>query len=86
MPTQNKIDRHPPGNPYTQPGKEGKGRGMGWAVEEARPTHMQRLHRHSHTKCTMESLNNVDRPQGDYDATYARDLEMKRWDHPKAAS
>ena len=83
MPTK-RIDRKPPG--ITQPGKEGKDRGTGPAVEEGRELHMQCPHRHSHTKCTMESLNNVDRPQGDYDATYARDLEMKRWDHPKAAS
>ena len=60
MPTQNRQ-----GAPDTQPGKEGKARGTGPAVEEARELHTQCLRRHSHIiiiNCTLDSLNNVDRP------------------------
>ena len=60
MPTQNRTDRKPPGDP--QHPTQGKGRGMGPAVEEARQLLMQCPHPHSHANRTLGSLETVDRP------------------------
>ena len=62
MPTQNRRDRKPPGTPNTHPGKEGKGGGMGPAVEDTRELLVKCVRSHSHTNRTLDSLNNVDRP------------------------
>ena len=64
MPTQNRRNRQLPGNPNNQPGKEGKGGGSGPTVEveEARELLVRCPHSHWHTNCTLDSLNNVNRP------------------------
>ena len=62
MQTQNRTDRKPPTDPNTEPGKAGKGRETGPAMEEVRELLVQCLHRHLHTNRALDSLNNVDRP------------------------